>query len=382
MNLTIERELLLENLTVISKGLPVKTPMPILTGIKFYVTDTDLFMTSSNSDISVEVTISSDDSRLEILAPGQTIVPGKLFIDIIRKINSKKVNLYLSDDKILMIKSDRSEFQLHVMNYLDYPKVSFVSQDNPLELDSELIKEIVRETVFATATSEKKPILTGVNFNNIDNRIVITATDSFRLSQKIITITEYKDFNITIPAKSLEELAKAVDNYGDKIKLYFSTNKMLVVFKNVCFQTRLLDGNYPQTSALIPTSFPIILKFNKDELLQAVDRVSVISPRDKVSDKELTYSIIKLSLKRDRIVEISTSNVSQGKAVEQIIPTDIITNNPITIGFSARYLIDSLRSLMSQEVSINIISEVKPFIIRGDNDANLTELILPVRMDS
>ena len=171
MNLTIERKLLLENLTVISKGLPVKTPIPILTGIKFYVTDTDLFMTSSNSDISVEVKVSSDDSRLEILAPSQTIIPGKLFIDIIKKINSKKVNLLLSNDKILMIRCDRSEFQLHVMNYLDYPKVSFVSQDNPLELDSDLIKEIVRETEFATATSKKKPLLTGVYFNNIDNRI-------------------------------------------------------------------------------------------------------------------------------------------------------------------------------------------------------------------
>ena len=382
MNLTIERELLLENLSFIAKGLPVKTPMPILTGIKFYLTDTDLFMTSSNSDISVEVSISTDDTGLEIVTPGQTIVPGKLFIDIIRKINSKKVNLFLSDDKVLIIISDRSEFQLHVMNYLDYPKVSFVSQDNPLELDADLIKEIVRETVFATSVSEKKPILTGVNFNNIDNRMVITATDSFRLSQKVITLPEYKDFNITIPAKSLDELSKIVDNYGNKIKLYFSNNKLLVVFKNVCFQTRLLDGNYPQTSSLIPQTFPIVLKFNKDELLQAVDRVSVISPRDKTTDKELTYSVIRLSLKKDRIVEISTSNISQGKAVEQIIPTDIISNTPITIGFSARYLIDSLRSLLSQEVSINIVSEINPFIIRGDNDANLTQLILPIRMDS
>ena len=246
MNLTIERELLLENLTVISKGLPVKTPMPILTGIKFYVTDTDLFMTSSNSDISVEVSVSSDDSRLEILASGQTIVPGKLFIDIIRKINSKKVNLYLSDDKILMIKSDRSEFQLHLMNYLDYPKVSFVSQDNPLELDSDLIKEIVRETVFSTATSEKKPILTGVNFNNIDNRIVITATDSFRLSQKIITIPEYKIMNIKNDTATLSIHASVLSNLAFQFVFISIFDNRLIFFPPALVPTLgVFDFSFP-----------------------------------------------------------------------------------------------------------------------------------------
>ena len=379
MNLTIEREILLENLNTISRGLPVKSPMPILTGIKLYATDTDLFMTSSNTDISVEVTI--NDSSLNIIEPGQTVVPGRFFIDIIRKINSKKVNLFLSEDKILIIKADRGEYKLHIMDPLDYPKMDFVSQENGLELPADLIKSIVRETVFATAQTEKKPILTGVNFNHNNGKLVITATDSFRLSQKIITIPEYKNFNITIPAKSLDELVRSIDNYGENIKIYFSINRMLVVFKNVCFQTRLLDGNYPETSRLIPQEFPIILKFNKDELAAAVERVSLLSPRDSAKDKEITYSIIKLSIKKDRIIEISTNNATIGDAKEELIPTSIEASNPITIGFSSRYLLDSLKSLLSTEISLNLSGEIRPFIIKGNNDANLTQLILPVRME-
>ena len=379
MNLTIEREILLENLNTISRGLPVKSPMPILTGIKLYATDTDLFMTSSNTDISVEVTI--NDSSLNIIEPGQTVVPGRFFIDIIRKINSKKVNLFLSEDKILIIKADRGEYKLHIMDPLDYPKMDFVSQENGLELPADLIKSIVRETVFATAQTEKKPILTGVNFNHNNGKLVITATDSFRLSQKIITIPEYKNFNITIPAKSLDELVRSIDNYGENIKIYFSINRMLVVFKNVCFQTRLLDGNYPETSRLIPQEFPIVLKFNKDELAAAVERVSLLSPRDSAKDKEITYSIIKLSIKKDRIIEISTNNATIGDAKEELIPTSIEASNPITIGFSSRYLLDSLKSLLSTEISLNLSGEIRPFIIKGNNDANLTQLILPVRME-
>ena len=379
MNITIDREILIENLNIISKGLPNKSPMPILTGIKLDATDTDLFLTSSNSDISVEVDI--NDSSLKIESSGSTVVPGRFFIDIIRKINSKYVNLFLSDDKILVIKADRGEFKLHIMDPLDYPKIDFVALENPLELNSDVLKEIVKTTVFATSTSEKKPILTGVNFNSNNNRIIVTATDSFRLAQKVVEIGEYKDFNITIPAKSLDELSKAVDSYDGNINFYFSNNKLLAQYKNVMFQTRLLDGNYPETARLVNDTFKNIVKFNKDELIEAVERVSLLSPRDKDRKNEITYSIIKLNIKMDRTVEISTNYINIGDAREEIIPTYIEVTNPIMIGFSSRYLIEALRSFNSTEISLNLKGEIRPFIVKGEKDYNITQLILPVRMD-
>lgn len=378
MNLTIDREVLLENLNIISRGLPSKSPMPILTGIKFYTTDTDLFLTSSNSDISVEVKISES---LVVNELGSAVVIGKLFIDIIRRINSPKVNIYLSDDKILIIKADRGEYKLKIMDVLTYPRIDFVPAENGLVLHSDVIKSLIKETVFATAQSEKKPILVGVNFAKKGNELIVTATDSFRLSQKITIIDEYKDFNITIPNKSLEELVRSLDNYDGNINLYFTQNRLLVLFKNVHFQTRLLDGTYPDTSRLIPSSFPVVIKFNKDELVEAVERVSLLSPRDRERDKEIVYSIIKLSIRKDRTVEISTNNNIYGDAREEIIPTYVDAENPISIGFSSRYLLEALRSFMSTEISLNLTGDIKPFIIRGDKDANLTQLILPVRMD-
>ena len=379
MNITIDREVLLENLNIISRGLPSKSPMPILTGIKFYVTENDLFMTSSNTDISVEVTIT--DSSLQIVEAGSTVVPGRLFIDIIRKINSKKVNLFLSDDKILIVKADRGEYKLHIMDPLNYPKIDFVPLENPLTLHSDVLKSLIKETVFATAQTEKKPILAGVNFVNNNNELIVTATDSFRLSQKITNIREYKDFNITIPNKSLDEMLKALDVYDGDVNLYFTLNILLAQYRNVCFQTRLLDGSYPDTSRLIPDSFPIVVKFNKDELVEAVERVSLLSPRDKERDKEIAYSIIKLSVRKDRTIEISTNNTVYGDAREEVIPTFVDASNPITIGFSSRYLLEALKSFMSTEISLNLTGEIRPFVIRGEKDVNLTQLILPVRMD-
>lgn len=379
MNITIDREILLENLNVISRGLPSKSPMPILTGIKLEATDTDLFLTSSNTDISVEVLI--NDVSLKISEPGKTVVPGKQFIDIIRIIGAKKINLFLDENNSLIIKGDKSEFNLKIMDYMDYPNIDFVTLENPLILESSELKSIIKETVFATSQNEKKPILTGVNFNNKDNQLVITATDSFRLAQKILSIDSYNDFNITIPNKSLDEMSKVLDSYDGKISLYFSSNKLLLKYKNVLFQTRLLDGNYPDTSRIMPTNFPIVIRFNRDELLAVVERVSIMSPKDREKDRETTANIIKLTIKKDRLIELSTSNNILGSATEEIIPTDIEATNAISIGFSSRYFIEALRSFMSAEVTISLSGEIRPFIVRGDYDANLTQLILPLRMD-
>lgn len=379
MNFTIDREVLLENLNVISRGLPSKSPMPILTGIKLDVTNTDLYMTSSNTDISVETFVS--DASLKVIKPGKTVVPGRFFIDIVRKINSKQINLCLIDDKILEIKADRGEYKLHIMDPLDYPNIDFVSLENPLSLPAEQVKNLIKQTSFATATSEKKPILTGVHLTLDGTKLTATATDSFRLSQSILEIENYRPFSITIPNKSLDELAKAIDNFNEAITLYFSSNKLLVKFKNVLFQTRLLDGNYPDTSRLIPISFPIILKFNKDELLEAIERVSLLSPREKMSSNELSYSIIKLSVSKEQNIIISTTNASIGDALEELIPIDTQMNKPITIGFSSRYLIEALRSFESTEIALNCSEGIRPFVVTGEKDPNLTQLILPVRMD-
>ncbi len=379
MNFTIDREVLLENLNVISRGLPAKSPMPILTGIKLDVTTTDLYMTSSNTDISVETFVT--DSSLAIEKPGKTVVPGRFFIDIIRKINSKKVSLCLVDDKVLVIKADRGEYKLHIMDSLDYPNIDFVSLENPLVLPAERVKTLIKQTSFATATSEKKPILTGVHLKLDGTKLTAVATDSFRLSQTIMDVEEYKPFKITVPNKSLDELSKAIDNYNENVTFYFSVNKLLVKFKNVLFQTRLLDGNYPDTSRLIPASYPIILKFNKDELLEAVERVSLLSPRDKMSSSEIAYSIIKLTVSKDHSVVISTTNSAIGDAHEELLPTDTQISGPLTIGFSSRYLVEALRSFESTEVALNCSEGIRPFIITGEKDVNLTQLILPVRME-
>ena len=377
MNFSIDRNVLLENLNLIQRGLPVKTAMPVLNGIKMELTNEDLYLTSSNTDVSVQVVIS--DPSLEIKTPGKIVVPGNYFIQIIRKINGRKIDISLIEDKIIVIKADRSEFKLNLLSVFDYPNIDFVCLDKPLILSSKNLRTIIRETAYATSANEKRPILTGVSLKYTNNKLLAIATDSFRLSQKITELDnlDFNDFNIVVPYKSLDELSKALEAYNEDVEIYFNKIKIVFKFKNILFQSRLLDGSYPDTSRLIPEQFPVKVRFNKDELLAAIDRVSLLSTKD----KENQYNVVKFNIREDHVVEISSSSTEIGNAVEEIIPTDPVEGPALKIAFSAKYITDALKSFTSPEVLLCFTGEVRPFIWKGDLDYNLTALILPVRVD-
>jgi len=376
MIFNVDRDVLLNQLLIIQKGLPSKTPLPILYAVKFEVNEDHILLTSSNTDVAIQVLI--DDHSLNIKEIGKVAIPGKYLIEIIRKVNSQKIEFALIEDRLVVIKADRSEFKLRLMDVDDYPEIDFLDLDDPVVLDSQLIKTIIKETNYATATSEKRPILTGVNFKYHDNHLYCVATDSYRLSQKNVKLrTHSKVFDIVIPNKSLDELSKILDNVNDDVELYINPNKVLFKMNKVLFQTRLLEGTYPDTLRIIPVEFPVVIPFNKEELLQAVERVSLLSPRD----RDTNYNIIKLSLREDRIVDISSTNNEVGDALEEIIPSSDVTGPIIKIAFSSKYLVDALKSFSSSEVLLQFAGEVKPFVIKGNLDQDLLHLILPVRID-
>ena len=161
MIFNIDRDVLLLNqLLTIQKGLPSKTPLPILYAIKFEVNEDHLILTSSNTDIAIQVLIDDASISIKEKKTGNVAIPGRYLIEIMRKITSQRVEFALIEDHLIVIKADRSEFKLRLMDVEDYPEVDFLDLDDPIILDSQLFKNIIKETNFATAQSEKTP-----NFN-------------------------------------------------------------------------------------------------------------------------------------------------------------------------------------------------------------------------
>lgn len=372
MNFIINREKLIENLNTLQKAIPSKTSMPVLLGIKVDVYQDKIVMITSNNEMSIKTEII--DSSVEIKEVGNFIIPGSYFINIIKKLDSKTIEMELIENTIV-IKSNRSEFKLNSLSYDDYPNIEFI-EGNSFLMSSKMLKNIIKVTNYSTSLSERRPVLTGVNLNNVNNNLNCVSTDSFRLSKYNVELEEkIEDFNITIPSKTLSDIEKIIDNYQGNIKISIDKSKILFNLDNIMYQSVLLEGNYPDVSNLIPKDFPIVIKFNKEELLGALDRVSLLSPKE----KDNNINIIKFSLKKNQVVEISSTDDEIGKATEEIIPTDTVIGSQININFSSKYLLDALKSFVSNEITISFTGDTRPFVIKGEYDGNLVHMILPVR---
>jgi len=374
MNFSINTDVLLTNLLVSQKALSTKTPAPYLQGIKLEVSQNEIVLVTSNSDISIKISIRDDSLKVEL--PGEALIPGKVFVDFIRKLDKGIVEISVIDNNVLRIHSHNTDLSLNLQNVDDYPDIVFVANDQPIRIESKIMKSVIKQTTFATSNIENRPILTGVNIKVENNKLTAIATDSFRLSQKMIDIPSNLDnMNVVIPGKSLDELFKVLELNLEEILIHLNHKTILFEYGNILFQSRLLEGNFPETSRLIPLDFPIIIKFKTNDLSTAIERASLLSLKDNLN------SIVKLYLKPDNIVEITSNSPEIGKVIEEVYPVEKAIGTPIKIAFSSKYFLDALKTFHSDEVFVKFTGEIRPFIIQGNDDLGLIQLILPVRTE-
>ena len=188
MNFQINKDILLSNLIIAQKALSNKTPNPALQGIKLDVFEDHMIITTSNSDIAIKLLVK--DSSLIIKEQGSVLIPGKYFIEIIRKLDGLKVVISSIIDNMVRIEADRSDITLNMMDIDDYPEIEFTEKAKSVKINVRILKTIIRQTAFATSSVENRPILTGVNFKIDGNKLIAIATDSYRLSQKQIELNE------------------------------------------------------------------------------------------------------------------------------------------------------------------------------------------------
>jgi len=374
MNFSLDTDVLLNNLLISQKALSTKTPAPYLQGIKMEVYQNELVLVTSNSDIAIKIVIR--DESLNVENTGEALIPGRVFVDFIRKLDKGQVEISVVDNNVLRIHAHNTDLSLNLQNVDDYPEINFITNELPIKLESKIMKSVIRQTTFATSNIENRPILTGVNIKVEGNKLIAIATDSFRLSQKVIEIpSNFDNMNVVIPGKSLDELIKILELDLDEILVHLNHKTILFEYGNILFQSRLLEGNFPETSRLIPTDFPIIIKFRTNDLSVAIERASLLSTKDNLN------SIVKLFLKPDNVVEITSNSPEIGKIIEEVYPIEKAIGTPLKIAFSSKYFLDALKTFSSEEIYVKFTGEIRPFVIEGNEDAGLVQLILPVRTE-
>ena len=254
------------------------------------------------------------------------------------------------------------------MKSSEYPSIDFTMPTKQFEIHADQLLKIITQTSFATSDKETRPVLTGVNFKADGPNLECVATDSFRLAKKTIKLDGDNHFNVTIPAKTLGEVAKTIDR-DTTVLIAISDKKAQFWIDNTVIQTRLIDGLYPETSRLIPTEFMYELTLDARDILNAIDRASFI--------KSEGVSIIKLSASGKEIL-ISSKSQEVGSSLEKLNAIHY-KGNPLEISFSGRYVFDAVRVLNGTVVKIEFSGEMKPFIIRNAEDDSVLQLILPVR---
>lgn len=371
MKFEINRNVLLKNLNYVSKGLSNKPQMPILTGIKIDVKDRYILLTASNFDISIQAKI-EDINYFDIKETGTVVLPGKYLLEILRKTEANNLTFSSFEDNIVKIIADKSNFTLNTLDKDVFPYISFEESYNYINLDALNVKQIIKKTSFATSSSEAKMVLTGVSISANGPKLEAIATDSFRLAKKyLIMDNDNPKINVIIPSKNLEELNKILEEVDETVQIHFLKTKVLFKYQNILFLTRLIEGTFPNTNSLIPTEYAVSVKFVKNDLISAIDRASLFNINE-------STSIIKMIIDNGK-VEISSISNEIGGTIEELSPISISNESHFQIAFSSKYFLDAVKSFDSNEITIHITGEIKPFIITGDYDINHIQLILPTR---
>ncbi|UDM32172.1 DNA polymerase III subunit beta [Lentilactobacillus laojiaonis] len=377
MKFSINRTEFIKGLTTVSRAISSKTTIPILTGLKLVADNSGLILTGSNADISIEHTIpvTNPNNLLTIESTGEIVLPARFFIDIVKKLPMDTMTLEVEDNLQTKITSGKSSFTINGLDANNYPHLPEIETDDTISLNTDLIKEIISQTVIAVSNQESRPILTGVHFLIKDSQLLAVATDSHRLSQRKVTLNEpiNGDYNFVIPGKSLSELSKMLDETQKEIQLSINENQALFMFDNTLFYSRLLEGNYPDTSRLIPDSFDTKVQFETSALLSAIERASLLS-------HESRNNVIKLTIDaNNKNVTIYGNSPDVGNVNESLDAVSV-EGKGIEISFNPDYMKDSLRSLGQTIINVEFTSPLRPFtLMPSENGEEFIQLITPIR---
>ncbi|MBO0482248.1 DNA polymerase III subunit beta [Candidatus Enterococcus courvalinii] len=374
MKVTLNRASFMQELQTVQRAISSKTTIPILTGVKITLTDEGLTLTGSNADISIETLLSveNEKAQMQIESTGSIVLQARFFSEIIRRLPEENFTLEVLENKQVAITSGKANFTVNGLDADNYPHLPVVESHNQMKLPVHVLNKLINETVFAVSQHESRPILTGVHLILSDESLLAVATDSHRLSQRVIPVEQTADhFDIVIPGKSLTELSRSLTNEEEIVEISIMENQVLFKTETMFFYSRLLEGNYPDTNRLIPSSFNTEVEFSVPSLLAAIERASLLS-------HEGRNNIVRLSINSDSVVLYGNSP-EIGK-VEESLTYTTSSGDPLEISFNPDYMKAALRAFGDMSIKIKFISAIRPFTLEpAEEGVQFIQLITPVR---
>jgi len=365
MNFFCDKESLQNGINIVQKGVAAKTTMPILEGILVEALDNKIKLTSNDLEIGIECYIDASVNKT-----GSAVVESKMFGEIIRKLPDSEIYIELEKKGTFIIECEGSLYKLSSMNPDEFPRLPDIKAEESVIIKQNVLREMIKQTIFAVSTDEKRPIFTGCLIELLDNNMNMVAVDGFRLS---LRRHEYESnvnkFYAVIPGKTLNELLKILQPNDNNITISISKNQVLFEMEKCKIVSRLLDGEFLNYCASIPVERETRIKINRINLLSAFERVYLITREEK------KYPVnVKIEENVLRIMCISTL----GNAKEEMnIEND---GKNIEIGFNPKYFIDALKAINHEEVYVDFTTSMSPCVIKPLEGEEFVHMILPVRI--
>lgn len=349
----------------VSKGTSNKTTNPILEGIKVVAEEDYVTLSATDLELSIEKTIKG-----MVQIEGEMVVPGKFFCEYIKKLNNEQIELYCDEKNMLSIKYTDSIGKIQCLNSNEFPEIKKFEDSPYFEMKSKDLKSLITKSIYAVAVEDVRPILKGVKIEITKDKVTAVALDGYRLAvvHKPVQNTT-AEFSCIVPARSLNEISKLLDDSDNIIRICVGRNFLMVDIDNTKITTRLLEGDFINYTQIIPQDFSTNVVLNKDQLLDALERASLLSRVDR-------NNLVKFDI-ADKVMVLSSKS-EIGDIKENI--TISLTGNDMSIAFNARYFTEALRVLNDEFLKLQFTSSVSPCIITSNDSDEFLYLILPVRI--
>ena len=345
-----------------------------MSGIKISAYHDSLVLIGSNSDIVIEkvIPLTLDGVKvLEVNKSGSVVIPATHLSEIIKKLPAK-VHLRVNDKQLVTIQSEEIVTKMFGFNSDEYPKLPQFDETDYIKISSTELIEIIKQTTFAVSKNESQPVLTGVKMLFKDNHLSFAATDSHRLALREIIVDSNINGSFIVPSTSLNELTKLINNDNSETRIYVNDNFMVFKASTFTLFSRLIEGNYPNITGLLPKNSKTIITLDTAQLLRGIDRACLFAGEWKNNN-------VQLEIIDGKKIKIS-SNSSKIGGIEETQNIRVINGETdLTISLDGSYLINALKVIKEEEIRLSFGGSMRPVLIEPINNPYYMHLISPVR---
>ncbi len=371
VKLSLMQENLARGLQVVTRAVSTRTTLPVLSNVLLRTEDAGLKLTATNLEIGITCWVPG-----KIDTDGALTVPAKLLTDLVNSMPPETVTLETDGSSGLRIHCGRYSAHLRGIDADEFPAIPLAGERPTTRIAQKVLRRALGEVVFAAATDEARPILTGVLTRFNGDRITLAAADNYRIAVKTIdTLNPVEEKALVVPAKAYAELARVLTDTDDPVDVVLAPAKNQVLFHAdaIDLVTRLVDGQFPNYQQVLPTTHTTKATLDREELLKAVRLSALIASS--------SANVVKLSLPGEGGTSVAMSAAAEIGENEGEVEAEV-EGEPTTVAFNARYLTEALQNMVGERLALEFNGPLSPGVLRPVGDEDYVHVIMPVRTAS